>query len=245
MAGVQEAEAKAKLLRHIRRKKILKRTSVLINEFSIADARADVVVAANGRLHCYEIKSKADSLRRLKAQTEVFCKFFDTVTLVLDEKHVKAAFTLVPRRVGIWVLQDDKVYVLRESKLVSPTKLTLCASLSLVELRRVASSNDLSGDGDRAALAQALTRLPYRTLKKAVIEYVRKKFSPHCKAFIAETAESEIQTEHLQLLSPYRSRRERHAKTKSEIETSWSAWAAQVQSTQSSSTDLIAPSGSP
>ena len=54
-------------------------------------ARVDLAVI-DGQLHGYEIKSERDSLRRLRAQADLYNKVFDRVTLVCTEKaHMRGA----------------------------------------------------------------------------------------------------------------------------------------------------------
>jgi hypothetical protein len=64
--------------------------------------RADIAVV-NGILKGYEIKSKQDTLVRLKTQASVYSQVFDTVTLVLAERHLIKAKSLVPSWWGIEV----------------------------------------------------------------------------------------------------------------------------------------------
>jgi hypothetical protein len=68
--------------------------------------RADIAVV-NGILKGYEIKSDKDTLARLKMQASVYNQVFDTVTLVLAERHLKKAKRLVPQWWGLEVASFD------------------------------------------------------------------------------------------------------------------------------------------
>jgi hypothetical protein len=62
-------------------------------------ARADLVETTT--LHCYEIKSEADSLARLIQQGERYGKVFRYVTLVAAERHLARALPLLPPWWGV------------------------------------------------------------------------------------------------------------------------------------------------
>ncbi len=76
--------------------------TVLIEELGLCKGRVRVDIAVvNGSLHGYEIKSDRDSLRRLKAQAEVYSRVMDHVTLVVGDRHLSEARKLVPDWWGI------------------------------------------------------------------------------------------------------------------------------------------------
>jgi hypothetical protein len=62
--------------------------------------RIDLLVA-NGLLHGFELKSDADSLKRLALQAEVYSSVLDKVTLVVGGRHLAGALGLVPDWWGI------------------------------------------------------------------------------------------------------------------------------------------------
>ena len=67
--------------------KEIKQNYIAVPELSLFSAVADMVVV-NGDIHIYEIKSKVDSLSRLKAQLLRYKNCADKVTVVADEKFV-------------------------------------------------------------------------------------------------------------------------------------------------------------
>ena len=73
-------------------------TTRLVEEFRVprVHVRADIAVIG-AELHAYEIKSEADSLRRLPAQVGGFGTVFDFCSLVVAPGHVDAALDIVPR----------------------------------------------------------------------------------------------------------------------------------------------------
>lgn len=77
--------------------------TLIIEELGLCEgvARVDLAVV-NGKVHGFEIKSPQDTLARLPAQSEVYSRALDLVTIVIDRRHVKAAKPLVPKWWGIW-----------------------------------------------------------------------------------------------------------------------------------------------
>jgi len=93
--------------------------SLIVDEFVVpgGNARIDMAVV-NGALHGFEIKSDADTLRRLKGQSEAYGLIFDHVTLVLGGRHERA-IAHVPDWWGIYEVckHDAEVQIerMRES----------------------------------------------------------------------------------------------------------------------------------
>lgn len=69
------------------------------------EIRADLVCVED--MHCYEIKSSADTLSRLIGQGSRYARFFDRVTLVMAERHVVKAMGLLPPWWGAMMLRAD------------------------------------------------------------------------------------------------------------------------------------------
>ncbi|MEM9615006.1 MAG: sce7726 family protein [Actinomycetota bacterium] len=68
--------------------------------------RADLVVL-NGKMVAFEIKTAADSLRRLPKQVSGYSSIFDLCTLVADERHLEVADQIVPDWWGLWLIDDS------------------------------------------------------------------------------------------------------------------------------------------
>lgn len=67
--------------------------------------RLDIAVV-NGALKGYEIKSAQDTLDRLPAQAAAYSRIFDTMTVVVAEKHLRRAESMIPDWWGIQVVVD-------------------------------------------------------------------------------------------------------------------------------------------
>lgn len=92
-------------------------TAVVIDEFGVFHGRhrADLV-AVNGALDGYEIKSDADTLDRLADQVAMFSRVFDTMTLVCAPRHLRAAKRRIPRWWGLTTATSDQSGIRLEVK---------------------------------------------------------------------------------------------------------------------------------
>jgi hypothetical protein len=82
--------------------------TVIFDELAVrhGSSRIDLAVV-NGELHGLELKSDEDTLARLPEQAESFARVFDRVTLVVEERHVRAAVDLVPDWWGVRVASKE------------------------------------------------------------------------------------------------------------------------------------------
>ena len=60
----------------------------------------------------FEIKSGADTLNRLPTQATIYNKFFDYMVLVCDSKHLEEAELVIPPWWGLWLVKNQRGYVL-------------------------------------------------------------------------------------------------------------------------------------
>jgi hypothetical protein len=73
----------------------------------VAKARIDIAVI-NGSLHGYEIKSAADTLKRLPSQIEAYTKVFDYLSIVTEGKYGTKILDFVPEWIGVILCQENK-----------------------------------------------------------------------------------------------------------------------------------------
>lgn len=92
---MKEAQIKKALTEHLIRTGSVE-SNAFLEELRLhgGEIRADLVQV--DQMHCYEIKSAADSLTRLIGQGSRYARFFDRVTLVMAERHVAKAMELLP-----------------------------------------------------------------------------------------------------------------------------------------------------
>ena len=63
----------------------------------------------NGAIHCFEIKSNENTLRRLPGQIEIYSRTLETVTLVVGNKHLEQALKVIPKWWGV-VVAKEKIW---------------------------------------------------------------------------------------------------------------------------------------
>lgn len=75
--------------------------TLFVDELGLCgEVRVDVAVV-NGALTGYELKSSADTLRRLPTQVAVYSRVLDFATLVVAENHIEQARDLLPEWWGL------------------------------------------------------------------------------------------------------------------------------------------------
>lgn len=103
---MREAQIKKALAEHLVREMDANRDGFL-EELRLhgGQIRADLVYVEE--MHCFEIKSEADSLTRLINQGARYARFFDRVTLVMAQRHLAKAMPLLPPWWGAMVLDSE------------------------------------------------------------------------------------------------------------------------------------------
>jgi len=74
----------------------------IISELGISHGAFRIdIVTVNSCVHGYEIKSDADTLVRLPEQAKAYSQVFDKLTLVVGEKHIINAMSIIPDWWGV------------------------------------------------------------------------------------------------------------------------------------------------
>ncbi|WP_151703823.1 sce7726 family protein [Nitrincola alkalilacustris] len=83
-------------------------STVFLEELSLSggEVRADLVRVED--MHCFEIKSAGDSLKRLVGQGSRYARVFDHITLVTAAKHLEKARPMLPAWWGIIVIPESQ-----------------------------------------------------------------------------------------------------------------------------------------
>src|SRR5579859_3438759 len=97
-------------------------------ELRVNNSRIDFL-AINGYTKSFEIKSSLDNLRKLAKQVCDYMKVFEYNFIVIDEKHLSSALSIVPKSYGIWIYRNKKKVVVRDAELNSQLDPTLQLSL--------------------------------------------------------------------------------------------------------------------
>jgi hypothetical protein len=89
-------------------------TVLILDELGVCcgRVRADMAVV-NGELKGFEIKSDQDTLFRLRSQASLYCRVFDTVSIVVASKHLKEARKIVPDWWGVLIVEGNSKAKLR------------------------------------------------------------------------------------------------------------------------------------
>jgi hypothetical protein len=150
------------------------------------DRRADVV-AVNGAIVGYEIKSDRDSLSRIRGQASGYASVCDYMTIIVAPRHLRAVRELMPARWGIMIAETINGDV-RVRRVRKPLRNPAVNPESLIRLLwRHECAKVLRKNGIRPApnalvidLWQLLATLPLRRLKDDVREALkaRGRFEP-------------------------------------------------------------------
>jgi len=162
---MNERDIKIALCRHIK-KNDWKRSDVLISEYFVENAsrRADII-AANGHLVAFEIKSDVDSLARLEGQIASFSRHFESVTIVCTERHLGNVLKKsIPNETGIICISDSKLHVVREPMISEIANIDIWLS-------------HLPISAIRESLSRQGLKCP-RTGRSAILKVAKQHFSP-------------------------------------------------------------------
>lgn len=83
-------------------------TALIVEELGVCRGTVRVDMAAvTGTLKGFEIKSDQDTLKRLPAQAAAYNRVFDTITIVVGPRHLRAVTDVVPPWWGILLFDDQ------------------------------------------------------------------------------------------------------------------------------------------
>lgn len=121
VTSMREAEIKRALAHHLDCVRD-SMSSMILEELQLngGEIRADVVDVHD--MHCYEIKSEGDSLKRLLGQGCRYARVFDHVTLVTTERHLKKAIPMLPKWWGILLVPDNEDAAFKQVRVAKPNK---------------------------------------------------------------------------------------------------------------------------
>lgn len=84
-------------------------------EVKAKSSRTDFLVI-NGDTKSFEVKSKIDTLNRLRKQVGDYGDVFEYNTVVIDKIHLNNVIQIIPEYYGIWYFEGTKKIVCREPK---------------------------------------------------------------------------------------------------------------------------------
>lgn len=95
-------------------KVFIRKKYVAAFEVKVKASRTDFLVI-NGHTMSFEVKSKIDTLNRLKKQVEDYGDVFEYNTVVIDKTHLKKVIDLIPEYYGVWYFEKSKKVVYRKA----------------------------------------------------------------------------------------------------------------------------------
>ncbi|MCA6400468.1 MAG: sce7726 family protein [Cytophagales bacterium] len=117
------------ILKYQLAKEFVTKKYVAAFEVKAKTSRTDFLVI-NGDTKSFEVKSKIDTLNRLKKQVDDYGDVFEYNTVVIDKSHLEKVIELIPEYYGVWYYEKSKKVIYREAK-YSP-KLNAKEQLSLM-----------------------------------------------------------------------------------------------------------------
>ena len=159
--------------------------SVFLNEFTVDSVRADIAVF-NGNIHLLEIKSPRDSLRRLETQINYLLAYSEKCSLVVHARHYPKALKVIPKTVGLLVIEKDEVVIDRPAtertmETIFLADLWWSQELKILLGKVLPGASRLSVEALRKALIELL---PYGTLCLWTKESLKFKFKKRSEKLV-------------------------------------------------------------
>lgn len=109
--------------------------TLIVDELGICNgsARADMAVI-NGELKGFEIKSQFDTLVRLPGQVDLYGRVFDSMSIVVDERHLEKVESLIPDWWGVVLARQINDSRIELSKVRLEQRNTEQDALSIIRL---------------------------------------------------------------------------------------------------------------
>src|SRR5271170_7013537 len=106
LAAMRDVDIRTALRRHLSATCDDDPTTLILDELGICSGsvRVDIAVV-NGSLKGFEIKSDSDTLDRLANQADAYNKVFDTLSVVVEKRHLKKVRSMVPAWWGIYLAE--------------------------------------------------------------------------------------------------------------------------------------------
>jgi hypothetical protein len=226
MNRILEKAAKASVIKYMLERNHLVRSTILISEFSAnhSSIRADLVLASTRSLHGIEIKTDADSLQRVESQLEGYAKYFTHVTFAVGPRHAAKALEMLPTQVGLWIIKDHKIGMVRRATRTQLRKADLIKIMNVSELIPLLRNAGLaSHSSSRNELAQLALRLSRKELMLAALNSIRSRYSEVSHNFLESFKSNGDKNELVKLSRHYETRKLEKMRVHQE-KLIWDAW---------------------
>lgn len=156
-------------------------STIVIDEMDVlfGTSRIDIAVI-NGKIHGFEIKSERDNLERLPSQMDSYNKIFDTITIVVSEKHISKVIEIIPEWWGIYYVEKQENYIKlsKERDAIENSETDLLSLTQLLwrnELLELLSLNGIK-KGTKSKNRFALCNMVVENIEESTIRsYIREK----------------------------------------------------------------------
>lgn len=217
---MDENAIKAAVLTRIRRRAGGRRRPVVTSEFSLngTGIRADLAVLDGDLFYGVEIKSAADTLKRLQSQLEGYARYFDRSDLVVAPRHLRGLREIDVHGAEIWrqeVLTDWTLHAAGETRHITGQQ--LLHLLPAEDRRRAIEA--IGTDGENGDVDE---------LRGAFFASFRKRYGSTSDAFWSAVAGRRIAGDDVRSLSRFRAEREQRREVRIENARRMSDWLTSI-----------------
>jgi hypothetical protein len=222
-----EAHIKCDFLNYLRASKIINARSIIASEYVLGTTgrRADLAVHNGSRFIGIEVKSRYDTLIRLRDQLKVYTACFDEVMLVLDERHIDEGLEIASDEVAVFEIGHNRQLSLRRAATVEPLvdsemRLQL---LTMQELKKLIGYN-VSLPVKRSSLLEQATELPEEIIENTIADVFRQNFTETSEVFWRRVKRKRVTLDALGCLSRFALERINWRAEQHEKDRFWEAW---------------------
>ncbi|MBZ0163030.1 MAG: sce7726 family protein [Notoacmeibacter sp.] len=222
-----ESYLKCEFLNYLRLGDIINVRSSIASEYVLGNTgrRADLAVHNGSRFIGIEVKSRHDTLARLRDQLDVYTACFDDVMIVLDERHVEEGLEIASADVEVFEVNRKGDVSLRRAAEIKPridpnTRLQL---LTIQELKKLTGYCGNAPAKKRLLLEEAKS-LPKDAISEAIAVAFRQTFSDTSQNFWRHVKRKRVTPDALCHLSRFASERIRLREKQYEKARFWDAW---------------------
>lgn len=223
-----EPDIKAMVLNHLISKERITPNTSIINEFTIGNysRRVDLAIVNEKHLVAFEIKSEADTLNRLSGQTNKYLEYFDKVIIVAATKHIKKIVETVPKNVAVWEVINKQIKIRQRGKIVPiVNRARLIDLMKANELLKLSHRLNLTPvSKKRASLVSAVLKASVPELREASLRCLKDRYYNTSSLLFKKIEGNQVFPEDIDLLSPYRRKRQSIIALNKERETLWQVW---------------------
>lgn len=206
-----EPEIKAKVINFLLKEGLNYAGATLLNEYAVDkhSRRVDLLLVTDNESIAFEIKSEADSLRRLDGQIEKYLNFFDKLILVAAPKHIDEIMKVAPKNVAVWQVCTKGILLIQEGNLKPITEISnLLKLMTAKELLRLAAQLSLStGYKTRLQLEAVLEHTPLNLLRETTFSNIKNRYAKANNLFWQSVNGGEVHSSQISLLSLYQADR--------------------------------------